>query len=94
MKKINFQKVFDLSPGVYKLEHPPKNESIFIEHGDSIWTRVNTADFNASISFSGIGSGKNNYLIKNKNQIKDEISFLSSKYSLDPLIFQVLLIHF
>ncbi len=81
------QRFFDLSPGVYKLEHPPKNESIFIEYGDSIWTRVNTADFNASISFSGIGSGKNNYLIKNKNQIKNEISFLSSKYSLDPLIF-------
>ncbi len=81
------KRFFDLSPGVYKLEHPPKNESIFIEHGDSIWTRVNTADFNASISFSGIGSGKNNYLIQNKNQIKDEISFLSSKYSLDPLIF-------
>ena len=81
------ERFFDLSPGVYKLEHPPKNESIFIEHGDSIWTRVNTADFNASISFSGIGSGKNNYLIKNKNQIKNEISFLSSKYSLDPLIF-------
>tara|TARA_B100000941_G_C28478220_1_gene540561 strand:- start:209 stop:1594 length:1386 start_codon:yes stop_codon:yes gene_type:complete len=81
------ERFFDLSPGVYKLEHPPKNESIFIEHGDSIWTRVNTADFNASISFSGIGSGKNNYLIKNKNQIRDEISFLSSKYSLDPLFF-------
>ena len=81
------KRFFDLSPGVYKLEHPPKNESIFIEYGDSIWTRVNTADFNASISFSGIGSGKNNYLIKNKNQIKDEISFLSSKYSSDPLIF-------
>ena len=85
------KRFFDLSPGVYKLEHPPKNESIFIEHGDSIWTRVNTADFNASISFSGIGSGKNNYLIKNKNQIKDEISFLSSKYSLDPLIFSTII---
>ena len=81
------ERFFDLSPGVYKLEHPPKNESIFIEHGDSIWTRVNTADFNASISFSGIGSGKNNYLIKIKNQIRNEISFLSSKYSMDPLIF-------
>ena len=81
------ERFFNLSPGVYKLEHPPKNESIFIEYGDSIWTRVNTADFNASISFSGIGSGKNNYLIKNKNQIRDEISFLSSKYSMDPLIF-------
>ena len=81
------KRFFNLSPGVYKLEHPPKNESVFLENGDSIWTRVNTVDFNASISFSGIGSGKNNYLVKNKNQLRNETSFLSSKYSLDPLIF-------
>jgi len=70
-----------LPPGIYKLEHPPQNQTLLIEPGDSIWVRVNTKDFDSSISYSGIGAAKNNFLIDTYLQLKNETSFLSSKYS-------------
>ncbi len=81
-QKNKFHKSYEnLLPGVYKLEHPPQNQSILIEPGDSIWTRVNTSDFDASIAFSGKGAAKNNFLMEVNKQLKSEVSFLSNKYS-------------
>jgi len=37
-----------LDYGLFKLEHLPENELLILEKGDSIWTRINTADFDAS----------------------------------------------
>ena len=70
-----------MSSGIYKFEHPPKNQTIFVEPGDSMWFRVNTKDFDASISFSGKGAAKNNFLMDTYLELKNERSFLSSKYS-------------
>ena len=54
---------------------------VLIEAGDSIWSRANMTDFNASLVFSGRGSAKNNYLMDTFLSIENEISFLSSKYA-------------
>ena len=63
------------------MEHLPENQMVLIEAGDSIWSRANMTDFNASLVFSGRGSAKNNYLMDTFLSIENEISFLSSKYA-------------
>ena len=77
-----------MTGGIYKLEHPPKNQTIFVEPGDSIWFRVNTKDFDASISFSGNGAAKNNFLMDTYLELKKERSYLSSKYSDNNRVFK------
>ena len=86
--KNNFQKSFEnLEPGIYKLEHIPEYQTIFLEPGDSIWVRANAVDFKQSIVFSGKGSSKNNFLMDMEIKIENENKFLSSKYSLESDLF-------
>ena len=84
----SFQRSFEnLNSGIYKLEHIPEYQTIFLEPGDSLWIRVNAADFKNSIVFSGKGSSKNNFLIDMEVNIENENKFLSSKYSLESDLF-------
>ena len=48
---------------------------MIIENGDSLWIRVNVEDFKESLTFSGKGSSKNNFLvdISNLNDYENEI---------------------
>lgn len=79
-----FAKRYDsLDFGLFKMEHLPENQMVLIEAGDSIWSRANMTDFNASLVFSGPGSAKNNYLMDVYLSIEDEIGYLSSKYASD-----------
>ena len=79
-----FAKQYDsLQFGLFKMEHLPENQMVLIEAGDSIWSRANMSDFNASLVFSGLGSAKNNFLMDVFLDIEDEIGFLSSKYASD-----------
>ena len=79
-----FSKQYDsLQFGLFKMEHLPENQMVLIEAGDSIWSRANMSDFNASLVFSGLGSAKNNFLMDVFLDIEDEIGFLSSKYASD-----------
>ena len=64
------------------MEHLPENQMIIIESGDSILARANMSDFNGSLFFSGKGAAKNNFLMETYLKLQNEISFLSSKYSL------------
>ncbi len=83
-----FAKQYDsLDFGLFKMEHLPENQMVVIEAGDSIWSRANMADFNASLVFSGSGSGKNNFLMDIYLDIEAEIGFLSSKYASDSQTF-------
>ena len=84
-----FAKRYDsLQFGLFKMEHLPENQMVLIEAGDSIWSRANMTDFNASLVFSGRGSAKNNYLMDTFLSIENEISFLSSKYASNSETFQ------
>ena len=83
-----FSRRYDtLDYGLFKLEHLPENELLILEKGDSIWTRINTADFDASLVYSGRGSAKNNFLMEIVLQLKKEVGFLSSKYALSSTAF-------
>ena len=78
-----FVKKFDsINYGLFKMEHLPENQMLIIESGDSILSRANMSDFNGSLFFSGKGAAKNNFLMDTYLKLQNEISFLSSKYSL------------
>ena len=83
-----FKRTFkNLEAGIYKIEHIPEYQTIFLEPGDSIWLRVNGTDFKKSVVFSGKGSSKNNFLIDMEINLEKENNFLSSKYSLESKYF-------
>jgi hypothetical protein len=52
----------EFKPGLYRFSHW-ENQVAYIEEGDSLLFRVNTMEFDESISFSGFGASKNNLLI-------------------------------
>ena len=83
-----FKRTFkSLEAGIYKIEHIPEYQTIFLEPGDSLWLRVNGTDFKKSVVFSGKGSSKNNFLIDMEINLEKENNFLSSKYSLESKYF-------
>ncbi len=77
-----FKKFDSINYGLFKMEHLPEKQMLIIESGDSILSRANMSDFNGSLFFSGRGAAKNNFLMEIYLKLQDEISFLSSKYSL------------
>ena len=56
-------KIKSTESGFYGFSHGNEYQLILLEPNDSITLRVNTLDFDESLSFSGVGSKKNNYLI-------------------------------
>ena len=83
-QNFRFQKKFDsLDSGIYKLEHIPEYQSVFLENGDSIWVRINASAFQESLVYSGKGAIKNNFLMDLYLHQEKENDFLSSKYSQD-----------
>ena len=77
--------------GLFKMEHLPENQMVLIEAGDSIWSRANMTDFNASLVFSGLGSAKNNFLMDTYLAIENELGFLSSKYASNSSVFNAII---
>ena len=72
--KNRFTYVFnDFTPGLYHFKHK-EYQYVYIEPKDSIILRLNTLDFDESLTFSGKGAHKNNFLINtfltNENHIK------------------------
>ena len=76
-----FKQINDVSSGIYRIEHLPEYQNILVDKGDSIWIRVNGEDFNESLSFTGKGSSKNNFLIDISNYLNNEDEYLSNMYS-------------
>ena len=76
-----FKQINDVSSGIYRIEHLPEYQNILVDKGDSIWIRVNGEDFNESLSFTGKGSSKNNFLIDISNYLNNEDEYLSNIYS-------------
>ena len=76
-----FKQINNVSSGIYRIEHLPEYQNILVDKGDSIWIRVNGDDFNESLSFTGKGSSKNNFLIDISNYLNNEDEYLSNMYS-------------
>ena len=83
-----FKKLENIQPGIYRIEHIPENQYIIIENGDSLWIRVNVEDFKESLTFSGKGSSKNNFLVDMSNLNDYENDFLSSIYNKESEIYK------
>ena len=54
----------NVESGLYHLKHG-EYQILHIEKGDSILLRVNTKEFDESLTYSGYGATKNNYIINN-----------------------------
>jgi len=52
----------NIEPGLYIFKHPPENQIMYLEPGDSTMVFVNTLEFDESINFSGKGSKESNFL--------------------------------
>ena len=83
-----FKKIENINPGIYRIEHLPENQNIIIEEGDSLWIRVNVEDFHESLTFSGRGSSKNNFLVDINNMDTYENEYLSQYYVQESDIFR------
>jgi len=83
-----FKQINNVESGIYRIEHLPEYQSILVDKGDSIWIRVNAEDFNESLSFTGTGSSKNNFLIDISNYLNNEDEYLSNMYSQNSIRFK------
>ena len=83
-----FKQINNVESGIYRIEHLPEYQNILVDKGDSIWVRVNAEDFNESLSFSGIGSSKNNFLMNISNSLNYEDGYLSNMYSQNSIRFR------
>lgn len=73
--------------GLYVFKHPPENQIMYLEPGDSTLVLLNTMEFDESINFSGKGSEKSNYLNKMYLQNQANNNFILSYYQLNPVDF-------
>jgi hypothetical protein len=72
-KNRKFFKKFDsLAPGMYKFVHEPEYQYVYFDKNDSLLVRINTVMFDESITFTGKGDKKNNFLISLFNQIEND----------------------
>ena len=77
-------KIQSTKPGFYGFSHGNEYQLILVEPNDSIIIRVNTLDFDESLSFSGIGSKKNNYLISLFTKYENSKRNSSNLFKLKP----------
>ncbi len=85
-----FYEFTDFDPGLYWFWHR-ENQLIHIEPGDSIMLRVNTLEFDESLSFSGKGSERSGFLIDLFLQWEEENEGFIHHYQKEPKDFQTLL---
>lgn len=77
----------DLEEGLYSFQHY-EYQVFYMQPGDSLMLRVNTVDFDESLTFSGRGAPKNNLMIEMFLINEKEDQQLSSQYALPPAEFQ------
>jgi len=59
-----FIKFDSLTPGLYSFKHDPEYQYVYFDKNDSLMVTVNTADFDRSVTFSGRGDRKNNFMME------------------------------
>ncbi len=77
----------NVDPGIYFFNHS-EFQALYIEPGDSLMLRVNTREFDESLSFTGKGAPKNNLMMDLFLQNERENPFLPGWYMLSPLQFE------
>jgi hypothetical protein len=71
------QKYDSLTPGMYTFKHDPEYQYIYFDKNDSLMIRLNTNEFDGSLTFCGRGDEKNNFLMELflKNEADKSSSF-------------------
>lgn len=80
----------DFTPGLYHFNHE-EYQYVYIEPKDSILFRLNTIDFDESLTFSGKGAHKNNFIINTFLANENHGSKSGSLYKLSPKKFSTLI---
>lgn len=76
----------DLTEGVYAFQHY-EYQLFYIRPGDSLMLRVNTVDFDESLTFSGKGGPRNNLMIEMFLINESEDKLMPQWYALSPVEF-------
>jgi len=74
----------DIEAGLYVFRHPPENQLIYLEPGDSTLVWLNTLEFDESLNFSGKGSEKSNFLTDLYLLNQQDNDLILSYYKSDP----------
>ncbi len=72
-----------LQQGLYHFSHAPEFQYVYLEQGDSLMVRLNTADFDESLVFSGKGEEINNFLLELFLANEEEAPFIDSYFVLE-----------
>jgi len=80
----------DFTPGLYRFAHR-EHQLLHIEPGDSIMIRVNTLEFDESLSFSGKGAERSRFLIDMYLNWEAENKGFTQYYQKEPNDFEILL---
>jgi len=83
-------KLKDFIPGLYHFNHK-EYQYVYIEPKDSIIFRLNTIDFDESLTFSGKGAHKNNFIINTFLDNENHSSKSGKLYKLPPKKFSTLI---
>lgn len=78
------------SLGLFNFRHR-ENQIVYVEKGDSILLRVNTIEFDESLSFSGKGSERSNFLVEMYLLWERENEGFTRHYQKNPSDFQLFL---
>jgi hypothetical protein len=84
-KNMFLKKYDSLSPGLYSFKHDPEYQYIYFDKNDSLMIRLNTLEFDTSLTFCGRGDEKNNFLIelflKNQNDRNSTFDIYDNDFS-------------
>jgi len=82
-----YYKTQSLEEGFYSFSHQ-EYQIFYLNPLDSLMLRVNTIDFDESLSYTGTGSDRNNFLMEMFLLNEQEIDLMPSLYKLSPLKFE------
>ncbi len=86
-KNTFIHKFVAFKPGIYSFYDGKESQSVLIEKGDSLTFLLNTINFDESLTYSGIGSKKNNYLIDLYLENEAQEKFILKISQLEPQLF-------
>ncbi|WP_197051690.1 hypothetical protein [Salegentibacter sp. Hel_I_6] len=81
------KKFKNLEPGIYSFKHPPENQIMYLEPGDSILVWLNTMQFDESLNFSGSGDAKSTFLLDMFLNNESNNNLMLSYYKINPVEF-------
>ncbi|MBZ9729429.1 hypothetical protein LB467_06985 [Salegentibacter sp. JZCK2] len=83
-----FGKKFEnLESGIYSFKHPPENQIMYLEPGDSVLVWLNTMQFDESLNFSGRGAAKSSFLLNMFLNNERNNNMMLSYYKINPIQF-------